>query len=58
MRVDEGREGSSILAAKMKALTVVRREERSLLSDSGFELCLGRERGKKRYEDKRWDEHK
>ena len=44
MRVDEGRSRWNIPAIKMKPRTVVRRGEKSLLSDpSGSELRVGRE---------------
>ena len=43
MRVDEGRNGWNLLAIKTKARVVVRRGKKSLLSDPGSELRLGRE---------------
>ena len=42
MRVNEGRKGSSLIATKMRARTVVGRGEKSLLSDPGSELRLRR----------------
>ena len=58
MRVDEGRNSWSLLAIKMKARTVVRRREHSLLGDPGFELGLGREKEKEKFEDNVRDEQK
>ena len=45
MRVDEGRKGE-FLVIKTKAHTVVGRGEKSLLSDPGSQLRLGREKEK------------
>ena len=44
MQIDEGRKGSSLLAIKIKARTVVGRGKKSLFSDLGSELRLGMER--------------
>ena len=43
MRLDEGRNSSSLLAMKMKSRTVVGRGEKSCYRDPGSELRLGRE---------------
>ena len=48
MRVDGGRKGWSLLATKMKPRTVMGRGEKSLLSDPGSELRLGRETEKEK----------
>ena len=47
MRVDEGRKGWSLQATKKKARAVVGRGEKSLLSDPGSELPLGKEKDKR-----------
>ena len=47
MRVDEGRKGWSLLAITMETPTVAGKREKSLLSDPGSELRLGRKGGKK-----------
>ena len=44
--VAEGREGQSLVAINMKTRTVVGRREKGLLSDTGPELRLGREKEK------------
>ena len=55
MRVDDGRQGSGLLAPKMKARTVVGRGRRA---DPGHELRLGTEKESEKCEDNRWDGQK
>ena len=54
-QVDEGKKGWNLLATKMNARAVVMKGGKSLLSDPGSELRLGREKekGQKREDDKR-----
>ena len=56
-RVDEGRNGGSLLAMKMKTPTVVRGGEVSLLCDLGYKFTtiISRWREKKG-EDEKWEE--
>ena len=46
MRANEGRNSSNPVAMKRKACSVVGRGEKSLFSDPGSELRLGREKEK------------
>ena len=50
--VAEGREGQTLVAINMKTRTVVGRREKGLLSDTGPELRLGREKEKEKHQRK------
>ena len=51
MRGDEGRNSWGLLAMKNNSRTVVGKGEKNLLSDTGSELRLGREKEKQTCED-------